>query len=338
MRATLAWADAHDPALLVRLAGSLGAFWYHAGHWTEALGWNRRALARASRGAGAARALVRDHRGRLEMFLGDERAAVRDHEAALALAAGAGQPPLHARTAEGLGEVLLKVGDVARATALLEESERIARRSGDAATLTATLTTLATAYVGAGEMDRAAAMLEEALGLARVEGDRFALTKIHYYLAGLALLRDDARTSRMHCDEGRVAATESGDAAWVCHLDEMLARALVAEHRFDEAADLITHSLSTFRAVGSRSCLPHSFEAVARMRLATTDDAERAARFLGVADQICRSLSITMLPVERALFEQTTRRARAALDDVTFERAWRDGAALSEDVAVAEAT
>jgi non-specific serine/threonine protein kinase len=338
MRAALAWADAHDPALLVRLAGSLGAFWYHAGHWTEALGWNRRALARESSGSPADRALVLDHLGRLEMFLGDERSAMRDHEAALALAEAAGEPRLHARAAEGLGEVLLKVGDVRRATALLEESERIARQSGDAAAITATLTTLATAYVGAGAMDRASTMLEEALGLARAEGDRFALTKIHYYLAGLALLRDDARTSRIHCDEGRIAATESGDAAWVCHLDEMLARALVAEQRFDEAAELITHSLSAFRAVGSRSCLPHSFEAVARMRLATSRDAERATRFLGVADQICRSLSITMLPVERALFEQTTTRARAALGEAAFESAWRDGAALSEDVAVAEAT
>ena len=144
------------------------------------------------------------------------------------------------------------------------------------------------------------------------------------------------------CGKRRVAKWQAGwtgDAAWVCHLDEMLARALVAERRFDEASDLITHSLSTFRAVGSRSCLPHSFEAVARMRLATSDDdAVRAARFLGVADQICRSLSITMLPVERALFDQTTRRARATLGDAAFDSAWREGAVLSEEAAVVEAT
>jgi len=340
LRAAFAWLAEHAPADLPGLAAALSRFWYLGGHWLEALESGGRALALAPGAAAPSRASLLDERARLEMFLGDERAALAHHEEAHVLAAQVGDARLRARTGEGLGEVLLKVGDVGRAAQVLAAAEPVARDSGHPGILAEVLTTMATADVGAGALERAEARLTEALDAGRRSGDRFVLTKIHYYLAGLALLRDVGDRGRTLCEEGRRIARDSGDSAWACHLDEMLGRALIAAGRLDDARELVGHSLTAFHALGSRSCLPHSFEAAARFHLAAAGDGNapaRAAWLLGAADRVCSDLAIAMLPVERALLLDTVRRARNALGEAAYVEAWRAGRAADEASAVARA-
>jgi hypothetical protein len=85
---------------------------------------------------------------------------------------------------------------------------------------------------------------------------------------------------------------------------------------------------------GSRSCLPHSLEAAARLTLSRLDaDPQRAAaaaRFLGAAHALCDRLGITMLPVERALFNHTLARARIVLSTGDFAIAWESGILADE--------
>jgi hypothetical protein len=125
----------------------------------------------------------------------------------------------------------------------------------------------------------------------------------------------------------------------------MLGRALLAHGRWSEAGSLLERSVCAFHAVGSRSCLPHSFEAAARFRAAraasdgdTNHELASAARLLGAADALCQELSIAMLPVERALLAQTAARVRLALGDAAYEAAWAAGRLISESAAIAEAT
>lgn len=344
LRAALGWYAANDTGSLPAVAGALGRFWYLGGYWHEALEWYERALAGAPDAPAEVRARVLDLRGRLEMFLGDEPPALRHHEDAWGLVASTGSARLRARVAEGLGEVLLKVGDVPRATALLETATAIARETGHSGTLAEALATLATARVGAGAYEAAEVLLIEALALGRRQGDRFALARIHYYLGGLALLADDPARCRAYCEEGRRVAGASGDEAWACHLDEMLGRALAAEARWDEAQAMVDRSVHAFHQVGSRSCLPHSFEAGARLRAARaaagagdiSGDLASAARLLGAADALCRELAIAMLPVERALLAQTAERVRRALGDAAYQERWEAGRLVPESAAIAE--
>jgi non-specific serine/threonine protein kinase len=342
LRAALAWLEADDPERLQELAAALGQFWYFGGHWQEALDWYERALAAAPDAPADVRARLLDLRGRLEMFLGDEAAALRHHEAAWRLSTSVPAPRLQARAAEGLGEVLLKVGETARATALLEEAVTIGREIDHPGTLAEALTTLATARVAGGAYPEAAAMLTEALTLARRQGHRYALARIHYYLGGLALLAGDATRCEHSCKVGQRLAADSGDHAWACHLDEMLGRALAAQGRSAEAERLVRHSLQAFHTVGSRTCLPHSFEAAARLRAAraTGPDAAAelvsAARLLGAADALCRELSIAMLPIERALLEQTAAQVKEAMGAAHYRDACEAGRLLSEAAAIAE--
>ena len=158
------------------------------------------------------------------------------------------------------------------------------------------------------------------------------------------MLRDDPGGCRQYCEAGQTVAADSGDEAWACHLDEMLGRALLVDARWAEATALLKHSLHSFHAVGSRSCLPHSFEAAARLCLArwgshgAPETGHTAARFLGAADALCHKLDIAMLPVERALLAQTTDRARATLGEMTFQQDWEAGRHLSEADAILEVT
>jgi non-specific serine/threonine protein kinase len=336
-RAALAWAAREDSSLFVRLCASLGRFWYLAGHWTEAIQWHERALV-CDGGTDADRAIVLDELGRLEMFLGRERQARDHHEAAHAAAMTLPDSALRSRTAEGLGEVLLKVGDVDRALVVLTEAVADAREAHDETLLTDALTTLGTSYVGAGDHVRAESLLREALDVGERVSNPLALTRIRYYLAGLALLRDDHRAARAHADAGRAAAAESDDTSWQAHFDEMLGRVALHESSATAPEALLRRSAQSFYDVGSRSCLPHSLEAAARLQLSRFDDdrtlASEAARFLGAAHALCNRLGIAMLPVERALFNQTLVRARTALSPEEFESAWESGVVADEAVVV----
>ena len=338
LRAALEWSAAHDPALLLELAGAMGRYWYFSGQWLEALDWYRRATEIAPPPLSGLRADVLDQMGRLEMFLGDEGSARHHHEDAWALARVDGSELRQARVSEGLGEVLLKVGDIAAALSLLPDSVRLARQAGDPAVLAGSLTTLATAHVAQGNHERAEALLREALDVARIPGDRFTLTKIHYYLAGLALLRDDAAFAHRLCHSARQIAADSGDQSWVFHLDEMLARSIAAGDDAEDADGLARRSLDALHAAGSRSCLPHSLETIARLLAAREDSTGAAVReaacLIGAADGVCATLSIVMLPVEQALLAQTHARLRRMMGDAAFTDCYFRGRQLTEEQAI----
>jgi tetratricopeptide (TPR) repeat protein len=336
-RSALAYTQREAPVLLARRAGALGRYWYYAGHWQEALQWYEHALAVGDAVPSDDRAVVLDEQARLEMFLGDESAATRDHRAAVGLAAAA-PVALRARTLEGLGEVLLKVGKLGEAVEALELALKFARVATNTALTAEVLTTLATARVAEGRHDEAAQLLDEALALAGERADVFLRVRIHYYRAGLALLRSAVDDAAAECALGAAAADESGDTAWTCHLEEMQGRTLAERGQAGEARLTVTQTLSAFHAAGARSCLPHSLEAAARNRLADggTDKqrAHQAALLLGAADALCHSLAIVMLPVERALFMQTTARARHALGEDAYAESSRAGAVLTVSEAV----
>ena len=116
----------------------------------------------------------------------------------------------------------------------------------------------------------------------------------------------------------------------------MLVRVSLYEASASSSESLLRRSAQSSFDVGSRSCLPHSVEAAARLSLSTGDPdrAVDAARFLGAAQALCDRLGIVMLPVERTLFNQTLSRARGALSSTRFASAWESGIAADETVVV----
>ena len=70
---------------------------------------------------------------------------------------------------------------------------------------------------------------------------------------------------------------------------------------------------------------------------AAEGQAERAARLLAAATTLWEGHQLPLWPGERAEYERTEARARAGLDEATWQRAWDEGRALTTDAAVAYA-
>ncbi len=300
---------ASDANQALALAAALGPFWHRNGHWQESLDRLGRALAAAPDAPPHIRAAALFHRGRLHFFLGAEDAAQAELQQALAAARGAGDRVLIARTLDAFAQAWLKIGDDDRARAALDEALPLARQSGDATSLAEVLTTLGTQQAGSGDYAAARASLGEGLAAARVVRDGLLIARGLYFFGAVALLEGNPASALELTTEAMQSADDAGDVSWTYHLAEMHARSLLANGEIDAAAPLIAQSLGSMDAVGSRTCLPHGFEAAARY-LIGHDRRDDAARLLGAADAVCGTLGIAMLPVERALFNQTSARLR----------------------------
>jgi predicted ATPase/DNA-binding winged helix-turn-helix (wHTH) protein len=340
LRAALRYLEGRDPQAFLEMAASLGSFWHLRGHWGEALDWLERGLKAQPAGLPLPRAKAFLHLGRLNFFLGAEDRARDQLEEGLRLARESGDSSAIPSLLEALAQVFFKVGADTRAMEALEEALPLSRTADDKATLAEVLTTLGAGHTGAGHWDSAHAILTEGLSLGRSQGNSSVVARALYYLGGLALLRGDTPAVERYARDAAVHAAETGDTSWSHHMVEMRGRALAGDERFDEAAQAIGASLVALQAVGSRTCLPHSLEAVARLALARSremTECRAAVTLLGAAEHVCQSLAIAMLPVERALFGQTLAAARERLASDAFEASWRLGQVWTESDALVQA-
>jgi tetratricopeptide (TPR) repeat protein len=323
-----------DPPAALRLAGALGAFWHRNGHWEEALDRFATALAAAPDAPAADRATALFHLGRLNFFLGAEETARLQLEDAVAGAREATDDVLLARALEALSQAYLKVGDDARADAALSEALPLARDSADAVALAEILITIGTAQAGKGHYPAAREFLDEGLAFARRIESRLLVARGQYFLGAVALLEGDAALALTLTSEAAAGAADVGDLSWTYHLLEMHARSLIAAGEAERAGALIAQSLGSIDSVGSRTCLPHGFEAAARLLIAR-GDLGSAARLLGAGESVCATLGIAMLPVERALFLQTSAVLVKAGDAELVESGRVEGCSWEADKALA---
>jgi hypothetical protein len=122
----------------------------------------------------------------------------------------------------------------------------------------------------------------------------------------------------------------------VYHLSEMIGRLHLLEGQTEEARHLFTVSLGSLFEMGRNVCTAHAIEGFARLALAT-GRADRAARLLGAADALLERLGMTMMPIERALFDGTVRETRDRLGEERYASAWEEGHRMSQQHAVAYA-
>ena len=137
LRAALTWANANDPALLLRLATALTVFWEIRGHLAEGRHWL---------------------------------------DAALAKTADA-EPRLRARAICGAGRLAWYHGAFAAARTLLADAVRRYRLTDDRQGIAMALSALAEVSHRQGELDSARVLLEECLTLSRQENDRAIATR-----------------------------------------------------------------------------------------------------------------------------------------------------------------
>jgi non-specific serine/threonine protein kinase len=320
-RAALSWArEQSDAELGLRLAASLGPFWYVTGLFTEGRGWVEGLLALSARaagdgnekgddgGAGASGASGVSTVARakalawLSNFAGVqediERALVAAEEAA-ALVGGRQAGWAAGVALQMLGQVAWARGDLQRATTYVEESVAQLQAVGEPWLAAAYLTGVGFIALDRGDLERATACCEESLAFARRAGAD--------YPEGLAL--------RVLADVAR----QRGDLAG--------------------AEGLGREQLLVWQRLGAPTHLARNLEGLGLTAAVAGEGARaaRAARLLGAAAALRERVGAPLRAGRRASMEREIAVARATLGEVAWAAAFAAGRTLTLEEAITEA-
>ena len=302
LRTALDWlAHWGEPAVFLRLAGSLSLFWLFRGPFEEGRAWLEQSLVRDDKTSLLLRRDALYGLGLLAVAQGDAGRAESCFDESLAVARAHGDPAGVAFGWIGLGVVAMQRGLFAQATTHLEEALARARRLDDQV-LASFCAGLTLSYLGAlayaqGALPLATSRFEAALLEQRAIDDRWGM--------GVSLVRLG------------YAARDRGDTA--------------------PALALFTEGLALVTELGDRRIIALALDGVAGLAIAWGQP-ERAARLFGAAAALREANGLPVDPAHRAAQGRDVAAARAALGEDAFAAGWASGAALPLPVAIAEAT
>ena len=231
----------------------------------------------------------------------------------------------------GAGTFAAYLGDLATGRRWLEEAEAMWRALGDRRELALTLSSLAQLLANAGELDAAAAYAVESVTLARAAGTPY---DIAYCLTNAAAFVAQKRGALEEADR----ALEEAESIWSPTKHPLglpfvlTARALLALRRGDHSAAGRLSRAALAETRGNRDVW-FSARALRVLAFTSTADLPRAARLLGAADAMLRSIGARMLLHETTEHERLMTTLRDSLPAEELEAALREGSTMCFDVA-----
>lgn len=336
LRAALTWSvDRNDAAIALRLAGALWRFWEARGYLSEGRRWLAAVLAMPDGGDPTLRGKVLRGAGLLATWQGDYPTARALHAESLELYRALGDCDGIGHALENLGMVAHEQGDYAAAQALHAESLAIRRKLGDARNIASSLNNLGLVMRGQGDYAAARALHAESLAIHRTLQDYQGIGNELTNLGIMAYrLGDYAAAGALHAESLEIRRMLGDQRGMAISLGNL---GLVAYQQGDytEAGALHAESLTIRRTLGDAT-IPESLEGLAAVAGAR-GEAERAARLLGAAATLREAISLRQFADERADQDAWVARVRTGLDAATWDAAWQAGAALSRELAIAEA-
>jgi predicted ATPase/DNA-binding XRE family transcriptional regulator len=216
--AALRWArETGDVEIGLRLAGSLGWFWWTRGYLEEGRRW-------------------------AEEFLEENDAS--------------GHPVggiVRAKALHGMGQLAFGKGDLARAVELFEESLALYRESGDEGGVAIVMVQLGQIARTRGEHGRALALSDEGLALSRKLGDRMGAAIALNTLGCIERQRGDAESAMARHEESLALFMELGHDRAVAYTLTNLALAALEHGEFERALALHEESLALYQRLGDKT-------------------------------------------------------------------------------------
>ena len=216
--AVLQWArETGDVEIGLRLAGSLGWFWWTRGYLGEGRQWAEEFLEENDTSGHPAGGLVR------------------------------------AKALIGMGQLAFGKGDLARAVELFEESLALYRESGDEGGVAIVVVQLGQIARTRGEHARAAALSAEGLALSRNLGDRMGAAIALNTLGCVERQRGDAESAMARHEESLTLFRQLGHDRGVAYTLTNLGLAALEHGEFERALALHKESLALYERLGDKT-------------------------------------------------------------------------------------
>ncbi len=234
----LSWSLEAEPETALRLAASLGYFWYRYGHIIEGRHWLETVLAQTDGVESDTRAKTLRLAGVLSEESGLYERAEKLHEQGLALYRRLGNRAGIAASLTSLGALAYAVGDLERAVLLTQESLVLKRELGDERALMSSRNNLGEMMQKAGKLAKAQSLFEENLRSDEISKDAWGAAVSRLNLGILAIEQGDPPRSEKLLFEALSAFQRLRDEDASTECLESLAGAAGARGEWSRAATL----------------------------------------------------------------------------------------------------
>jgi tetratricopeptide (TPR) repeat protein len=335
VRAALDWFLATGQAdEELRLALAVSPYWQHFGPLSEGQHWLGKGLAHGHDVAPSRRAEALRWLGSFLETQGQYDRARHVDEDALVIFQELGDQIGSADTLFVLGWILNNQDKYEQGTALVEEGLGLARVAADPRCIADGLAYLATLFAVQGNLTVAREVFEQALEVERGlhNGRRlvFALNNIGV----TAIFQGETVRARAVLDEALALSQREGEEYGNAHTLQCLGHLDVMQGDYVHAFERLRIGLLRWREMEARPWLLATLGTMTILAEARGEE-WRAARLGGAVTALSRALRISLSKPEREHLEQALDRAKVALDEEIFARAWQEGQVMGlEEIVV----
>lgn len=226
------------------------------------------------------------------------------------------------------GIALLNLRDFAGAIAIQEERVEVSRKTGNAVGLAITLRDLGRIREHLGDYAQALPLFEEALMLFQKLDNQWGRAEMLAFLAEVALHNRDYGSATELCEQSREIAralTYKGCLSWAL---DLLGIALAWQSEFVRAAGCFGASLELYQESNNRQGIAEVLMGLSGVAIGE-GNIIRGVKLLGAGESLLREVGIGLGPVKQEDYDRHLARARADLDQLTFEAAWTEGRAMT---------
>jgi predicted ATPase/class 3 adenylate cyclase len=264
---------------------------------------------------------------------GDMPARRSLYEQSLALRREVGDKRGVAILLSSLGGMAADVGDYLAARPLYEQSLAILRELGDRSSVAGSLVELGVLAYRERDYTTARTLLEDNLTGLRELGDKSNTAYTLTWLAFVTWKEGDYSTARALLEESVTIQSELGDKYHIALSLWRLGFMAYGERDYSTARSLFAQSLIIWSECGAKSGVVASLAGLGGVA-AGLGQGKRAARLMGAGETLLAAVDYVLDPDERIPYEQGMASARSQLGLKTFERARKEGRAMSMEQAI----
>jgi predicted ATPase len=230
-------------------------------------------------------------------------------------------------------ELLRMFGDAGLALQLKRDLVRHFREHGPENRVASTLADMAEMHAVEGDFDEARRLSDEAIELRRRLGTRWGIAHALGNRGMVEFLAGDFQRARELFEEEITLVEEPRIPSRLSAAVIMAGESARRTGDLPGASARLRQALSLHEELGHRAAFPELLQEVAA---ASSGDSVDAVRLLGASERLRAHMELPRWdPTD---YDRTVSTLRAELGGAAFERAWAEGAALSEDEALSLAT